>query len=109
MDTIEAHVRERGDAAALVGERVLTWRELDRRANRVARALAARGIGAGDRVAVGLRNSIEYFELIGAAGRLGATVLPLSFRLKRDEIEYLVSDTGASVIVAEPANASELV
>jgi long-chain acyl-CoA synthetase len=109
MDTIEAHARERGDTPALVGERVLTWRQLDHRANQVARALASRGIGAGDRIAVGLRNSIEYFELIAGAGRLGAVVLPLSFRLKRDEIEYLVSDTGARVVVAEPANAAEFV
>ncbi len=109
MDMIEAHVRERGDTPALLGDRVLTWRQLDRRANQVARALASRGIGAGDCVAVGLRNSVEYFELIAGAGRLGAVVLPLSFRLKRDEIEYLVADAGARVVVAEPANAAEFV
>jgi long-chain acyl-CoA synthetase len=108
MDRIRGFAEQMGDTAALIhGERALTWSQLDRRADQVARALASRGVGAGDKVAAGLRNSVEFFEIVAGAGRLDATVLPLSFRLKRDEVEYLVHDTGAGVVIAEQANAAE--
>jgi long-chain acyl-CoA synthetase len=108
MDPVHLQAAQRPDTAALVhDDRALTWRELDARANQVARALAARGVHPGDRVAVALRNSIEFFELIAGAGRVGATVMPVSFRFKRDEVEYLVGDAKAVVVIAEPANAAE--
>src|SRR5436305_13295874 len=108
MDPIQQYAQDRGDAAALIqGDRVVTWHDLDQRANQVARALQRKGVVSGDRVAVALRNSIEFFELIGGAVRIGATVVPVSFRLKRDEIEYLVGDSKAVVVIAEPANAAE--
>jgi long-chain acyl-CoA synthetase len=108
MDPIQRHAAERPDALALVqGDREVTWRELDARSNQVARALARLGVGADDRIAVALRNSVEFFELIGGAGRLGATVMPVSFRFKRDEVEYMVDDANAKVVVAEPENAEE--
>src|SRR5262245_32667461 len=106
MDPIAQHASERPDAPAIVlGDRTITWQQLDRRANQVARALRRTGVEPGDRVAVSLRNSAEFFELIGGAGRLGATVMPVSFRYKRDEVEYQVSDAKAAVVVAEPDNA----
>ncbi len=108
MDPLETFAHQRGDEAALIhDDRVVTWRAFDARANQVARALAARGVGPGDMVAVGLRNSIEFYELIAGAGRLAATVVPVSFRFKRDEIEYMVGDCGAKVVVAEPENGAE--
>jgi long-chain acyl-CoA synthetase len=108
MDPIQRHASERGDAPALIqGERVVTWNEFDERSNQVARALARLGVGPDDRVAVALRNSVEFAELIGGAGRLGATVTPVSFRFKRDEVDYMVNDAKAKVVVAEPANAAE--
>ena len=108
MDPVREYARVRPDAAALIqGDRIVTWRMLDARGNQVARALQQRRVGAGDRVAVALRNSIEFFELLVGAGRIGATVLPVSFRFKRDEIEYMVSDSRAAVVVAEASNAAE--
>src|SRR5712692_9799246 len=108
MDPIQRHASERGDRPALIqGERVVTWDEFDARSNQVARALAKLGVGPDDRVGVALRNSIEFYELIGGAGRLGATVMPISFRFKRDEVDYVVDDAKAKVVVAEPANAAE--
>jgi long-chain acyl-CoA synthetase len=108
MDPVQLHATERGDAPALIsGERVVTWAELDTRGNQAARALAGRGIGEGDRVAVGLRNCVEFYELVVGAGRLGATVMPVSFRFMRDEVEYMVGDAKAAVVFAEPANREE--
>src|SRR5215211_3959942 len=108
MDAIARHAQDRPDAKALVhGERVVTWSELDRRANRVARLLQRRGVGVGDCIAVALRNSIEFFELIAGGARLGAIVMPVSYRNKRDEVEYLVDDAKAKVVIAEVDLAEE--
>jgi len=108
MDPVQTQVIDRADVPALVlGDRVVTWHELDARGNQAARALAARGVGKGDRVAVALRNSIEFFEIVVGAGRLGATVMPVSFRAKRDEVEYLVDDAHARLVVGEPGNRDE--
>jgi bile acid-coenzyme A ligase len=62
-------------------ERVLTWTLLDQRANQVARALAARGVGLGDRVALGLQNSPELVLSIVAAWKLGAVPVPVRWDL----------------------------
>jgi acyl-CoA synthetase (AMP-forming)/AMP-acid ligase II len=105
MDPIAQHAQDRPDALALIqGEGTRTWAELDRRANQAARVLKGAGVGTGDVVAVALRNSIEFFELIGGAGRLGATVMPVSFRNMRDEVEYLVQDARAVAVFGEPDN-----
>ncbi|MBW8824746.1 MAG: AMP-binding protein [Acidobacteria bacterium] len=106
MDPVATHAEQRPDEPAVIqGDRQLTWRQLDERANRIARALRRRGVGPGDRVAVSLKNSIEFFELLAGAGRLGATVVPVSYRFKRDEVEYMVEDSVAKVVIAEPENA----
>jgi long-chain acyl-CoA synthetase len=105
MDPIAQYAHDRSHALALIqGERTRTWAELDRRANQAARVLQNAGVGPGDVVAVALRNSIEFFELIGGAGRLGATVMPVSFRNMRDEVEYLVEDARAVAVFGEPDN-----
>ena len=90
--------------ALILGDRIVSWRELDARGNQAARALAGQGVTAGDRVAVALRNSIEFYEIVVGAGRLGATVMPVSFRFLRDEVEYLVDDAHATLVIAEPDN-----
>ena len=66
-----------GDGTAVIfvaedgGEQTITWRELDRRSNQLARVLADRGLGVGDRLAVCLRNSLEHLLAGSPAGRWG--------------------------------------
>jgi long-chain acyl-CoA synthetase len=103
-----ANAAERPDHPALVcGSRRLTYGELDRLVNRVANVLRARGVGAGGRVAVMLPNSIEFFAVTQAAAKLGAFGVPINTRFKRDEIGYLVADSGAQVLVVEAAYLGE--
>src|SRR5271154_7203393 len=105
MDPIRQHAHDRPEATALLqGDRTRTWSGLDRRVNQVARALQRLGVGADDVVAVALRNSIEFLELIGGAGRIGATVMPVSFRNMRAEVDYLVGDARAAAVFAELDN-----
>ncbi|GIW41800.1 MAG: long-chain acyl-CoA synthetase [Candidatus Binatia bacterium] len=102
---IAAHARRRPEKPAIVFEgKTLTYGELDRRVNRLARALRRAGVGPGDTVALVLPNGFEWFEALGAAGKIGAQVVPVGYRAKGPEIAYMVADSGAKVILG----ASEL-
>jgi bile acid-coenzyme A ligase len=70
-------------------EQVLTSRELDRRSGQLAGALAARGLGLGDRLALGLRNSPEIVLGAFAAWKVGATPVPIRWDLPDWELEQL--------------------
>jgi len=94
--------------AMILGDDVRTYGELDARVNRLARALARAGVGAGDRVAVALHNSFEWFEALNALGRLGALLVPLSYRGKGPELAYMIADSGAKLLIADPRLAPEI-
>lgn len=99
-DWIETHARWHGERIALVeGERRLSYGEFAARIDRLAGALAERGIGKGDRVAGLLLNSIPFLELTFACARLGAIFVPLNFRLSPAEIGYILADCGARIVV----------
>jgi fatty-acyl-CoA synthase len=78
------------DATALVdlasGAR-LTYRALNERADRLAHALRARGVGPGDGVALLAPDGVRHFDLLFACGKLGAASVPLNGRLHAREIE----------------------
>jgi fatty-acyl-CoA synthase len=80
-----------------------SYAELDERVTRLARALADRGIGVGDRVAVLALNGLEVWESYLAGVRLGAIVVPVNFRLVADEVAYVLADSGAAAIVVDAA------
>jgi bile acid-coenzyme A ligase len=80
-----AEERPDGPAVRHVGrdgsERALAWPELDRRSGALAGALAARGVGLGDRVSLGMRNSPQFTLSALAAWRLGAVPVPVRWDL----------------------------
>jgi long-chain acyl-CoA synthetase len=95
-----AQARIRPDQVALrVGDKARTYAELDDRARRAAHALHGLGVRRGDRAAIMVPNSLEFFEALHAAGRLGAVVVPVNIHFKADEAGWVVSDSGASAIV----------
>ncbi len=82
------------------GDRVVRYGELEARTARLAAALAAMGVGADDRVAIMLDNSVEFFEAWAAVGRLDAAVVLVNWHLKRDELTYILGDSRAKVLIA---------
>lgn len=95
-----SQARLRPEQIALrLGDESRTYAELDDRARRVARVLHERGVRRGDRVAVMVPNSIEYFEAAHGAGRLGAITVPVNMHFKADEAGWIVSDSGATAVV----------
>jgi acyl-CoA synthetase (AMP-forming)/AMP-acid ligase II len=68
--------------------REISWRVFDERANRVANALIARGVGRGDKVLHLMLNSINWLEAYFGILRTGAWAVPLNFRFTSDDIKY---------------------
>jgi acyl-CoA synthetase (AMP-forming)/AMP-acid ligase II len=83
--------------------RAETYAELDDRSNRLANHLLALGITAGDRIAHLDRNAPGAAELLLAAAKVGAAVVPLNWRLARPELEALVTDSRAKLLFHGPA------
>ncbi|MXP21018.1 long-chain-fatty-acid--CoA ligase [Gordonia sp. HNM0687] len=80
---------------------VTTWRELDERTRAFAAALSRRGVGFGDRILLVMLNRSEYVEATLGANLIGAIPVPVNVRMSPAEIAFLVSDSGAKVIVTE--------
>ncbi|MEM7407152.1 MAG: long-chain-fatty-acid--CoA ligase [Pseudomonadota bacterium] len=76
-----------------------SFAELDRRANRVAHHARAAGITQGDRVALLQMNSVEFLDAFFGLAKLGAVVVPLNWRLVPDELEYILGNAGARMLI----------
>ncbi len=99
-DIVRAHARSRPDAPAIDFEgRTVSFAELDARSSRVANALAACGVGPGDRVAFLDKNGLEYFEVLFGVAKLNAVTVAVNWRLAPDEVAQVVDDSGAAVFV----------
>ncbi|MFP3987183.1 AMP-binding protein [Streptomyces sp. E11-3] len=81
---------------------VQTYRQLGERVRAWQAGFDALGVGEGERVAVVSHNSARMLELLFAVPMSGRICVPLNFRLKPDEIEYVVRQSGASVLLVDP-------
>jgi len=79
--------------------RRLSFRDLNGRCNQVAHALRASGVRHGDRVALLLMNGAEFIESFFAVAKVGAINVPLNWRLVADELEFILKDSGATVLI----------
>jgi malonyl-CoA/methylmalonyl-CoA synthetase len=86
----------------------LSFADVDRKAGAVAAALRAVGIKRGDRVAVGLNNSVDLIAFVLGVVRAGAVLVPLNPAYSADELLYAVGDSGTRLAVVEPGHAAIL-
>ena len=75
---------------------------------RAAGALTAAGLRPGDRLALQVPKSAEALALIGGAIRAGVVFLPLNTAYTAEEVAYFVRDSGAALLIADPAQAEAL-
>ncbi len=94
------------DAAG--GPASLSFEQLADRSRRLANALAAHGVAAGDRVAILLPQSSEAVVAHLAAYRMGAIALPLFTLFGPEAIEYRLNDSGARVVISNEAGIAKL-
>ncbi|MHC1948206.1 AMP-binding protein [Bradyrhizobium sp. UFLA06-06] len=99
---IAFHARRTPDRCALKyrGEDV-SYADFDLRIRQVGGWLAGRGIAPGDVVAVLMKNSTAFLELVFATSHIGAVFLPINYRLSADEVGYIVGNSGARLLVAD--------
>ncbi len=80
----------------------LTYGEVARRVRALQAGLDELGVGAGERVAVVSPNSARLLELFYAVPSSGRVLVPINFRLRTEEVEYIVEHSGASVLLVDP-------
>jgi fatty-acyl-CoA synthase len=91
-----------------IEKKLYTFKELDYRANQLARVLMNNGISKGDRIAMFSTNRIECIDLFFASGKIGAILVPFNVRLSFKELEYLIKKTGPSIFFYEPRLESQV-
>ena len=110
-DHIDRAERVYGDRTAFVDEPdqpaaswgSVTYREMAARARSMAVALDRLGVGHGERVAIVSHNSARLLTAFFGVSAYGRILVPINFRLNREEIRYIVDHCGASVLLVDPA------
>src|SRR2546425_2859653 len=104
QDRLREVAREVGAKPALVlGDRTVTYRELDERTDRLAAALARRGVKQGDRVTLFMPNSLEFVVAFYGALKAGGVVNPINALSKEREVRFQVADAGATAVLYHEA------
>lgn len=90
-----------GRLALVYGEQRLTYADLHRRVKHSAGLLRARGVYPGDVIALLMKNSAAFLELSLAISHVGAVVLPVNYRLGRQEVAYIAEHGGVKLLFAD--------
>jgi long-chain acyl-CoA synthetase len=98
------------DRDAVVCGRVrYTWSQWNARINQLAHAMRTLGIGEGDKIAMLLHNRHEFLEIGQAAIKIGAVMVPLNYRLRGREIEYILNNSDARALFTSEEFLGEIV
>jgi amino acid adenylation domain-containing protein len=108
-ELFEAQVQRTPDVVAVVSERQqLSYRDLNRKAERLARYLTEAGVELGSRVGIYLRRSVEM--MIGVLGVLktGGTYVPLEPGLPKTRLEYMLANAGIEWVLVDSKTMADL-
>lgn len=87
--------------AVKVGDRAVTYAELEADANRLAHYLQAQGVGAGDHVAIYAKNSIEHVVATLAIVKIRATTINVNYRYVESELDYIFDNADVVALIHE--------
>ncbi|WP_433275393.1 non-ribosomal peptide synthetase [Pseudonocardia xinjiangensis] len=108
-ELFEQQVAAHPDAVAAVqGERRWTYRELNARANRLGRALLARGLRREDVVAVVTERNLDWMAAVLAVFKAGGAYLPIEPHFPADRIATTLSRAGCTLVLTEPGSTTTL-
>ncbi len=82
------------------GGELLTYRELDERANRLAHHLRSLGVASGARVAILLPRSVETYVALLGVGKAGAAFVPIDPESPADRVAYIAEDSDVELVLA---------
>ena len=89
------------DDRPAVGVRTLSYAQLEARANQLGHVLVAHGAAAGRKVVWCGQNSTDIVVMVNAARKVGATAVPLNYRLSDDEAAYVTDHCDASIVYVD--------
>lgn len=108
-ELFEERVRAHPDAIAVVcGERRWTYRELNARANRLARALLARGLRREGVVAVVMERDLDWAAAVLAVLKAGGVYLPVEPHFPVERVTTMLSRAGCRLVLTEPGSTTTL-
>jgi acyl-CoA synthetase (AMP-forming)/AMP-acid ligase II len=94
---------------ALTDRRVSwTYGQFAKRSAAIGSALQARGLNCGDRVVLGMENCTEFFEILFGCWTAGLCAVPVNAKLHPKEVEHIVRDSAARLLIATPGLANSL-
>src|SRR3954452_21815967 len=100
---LEHHARRTpAKTMAVHGDRAVSYQEMQEWTAALAGGFAARGVGAGDVVALLSYNNLEFLATIFAVNHLGAIAMPVNWRLAAPEFRFIVEHSGARALVCHP-------
>jgi len=115
MDLLTQHAQAIGSNAAVIVDAAgggrpsaTTYAELEQLANRLAHALGALGARRGDRIAWCGPNSLEVVAVIHASRKAGLTSVPVSYRFNAPEMQYVIDNSDATVVVVDAEQAASV-
>ncbi|MFZ9133482.1 MAG: AMP-binding protein, partial [Gemmobacter sp.] len=108
-DALFAPLAGRGDGVLLLpGGGTITGAEIAAQTARIAGALGAAGVTAGERVVVQVAKSPAFLALYGATLATGAVLLPLNTAYTAAETGYFIADAAPRVVIVDPARAEAI-
>ncbi|HSL09507.1 MAG TPA: amino acid adenylation domain-containing protein, partial [Pseudonocardiaceae bacterium] len=91
---------QRGQLAVDAGDTVLTYDQLDARANQLARHLLARGARPGDRIGLLFDHAVHSYVSMLAVLKINAAYVPLDVGFPSDRLSYIVGDAGVGMVLS---------
>ena len=100
--TLALHAEQSPDRMAIISEHGnRTFAELNANANRLVRALRARGITAGDSLSLVCSNRPEFAEVVNATNRMGVRTTTVNWHLTADEMGYILDNSDAKAVIGD--------
>src|ERR1700743_3780325 len=103
--TYAAEAPDRAAAVMAGTGETLSYGDLERRSTQLAHVLHEAGMRPGDVVALLTENNLRAMEVYWAARRSGLFITAVHYRLKPDEVGYIVNDSGAAALVVSAVQA----
>ncbi len=104
LEAVRRHAGEKGcDPVYWTPERTWSFAELEDASRRIAAGLKSLGIGTGDRVACLTKRTADCVALVLGANKIGAVCMPVNWRLAPPEIDYIVENGQAKLMMADRA------
>nr|WGC84431.1 RsnA [Streptomyces sp.] len=108
-DLLRAHAERLADKVAYAdARRSVSYADLHARTGRLAGHLAGLGLRPGDRAAIYLGNSVEVVESYLSIARASAIGVPLNPQITDAELDYLLDDSGAAVVITDPTHLAQV-